>query len=400
MNNIFKFSFGILSTLAFAWLAFVVGANLQYGDLSPEAEILEDNGSRLPDAELFPQDMSGLAKQGAEEYLALGCVSCHTQQVRLFTKKGPNGNRVIEAGIDIERGWGKRASMARDYVLQDHVMLGNTRVGPDLANFGMNDNDQNWLHQHLFEPQSLVPDSICPPSPFLYEVSDQPKDGTIAVFPPAGSIGDENKTRFVIPSIRASRIVAYLRALKQDYELPESPFVETDEEIIETNATVIEGIPDWVNYPASPKALEDISEQMSAGKEVYTKIGSGGGGCVTCHQPTGLGVPLAFPPLAASDWVKGDKDRLIKISLYGLMGEIEVNGVKYNGVMTAPGIPPGSLTDQQVADVLTFVRNSWGNSASAVSPSEVAEIRDSIKDRAPMQMWTAAELSSHSKQEQ
>jgi mono/diheme cytochrome c family protein len=86
--------------------------------------------------------------------------------------------------------------------------------------------------------------------------------------------------------------------------------------------------------------------------------------------------------------------------MYGLMGEIEVNGVKYNGVMTAPGIPPGSLTDQQIADVLTFVRNSWGNSASAVSPAEVAEVRATIKDRTPMQMWTTAELSSHSKQKQ
>jgi cytochrome c oxidase cbb3-type subunit 2 len=400
MNNIFKFSFGILSTLAFAWLAFVVGANLQFGDLSPEAEYFEDNGSRPTDAELFPKDMPGLAKQGAEEYLSLGCVSCHTQQVRLFTNKDAEGNKIVEAGIDIQRGWGKRASMARDYILQDHVMLGNTRIGPDLANFGLNEYDNDWLHQHLFEPQSLVPDSICPPSPFLYEASEQPKDGTIAVISPSGSSGDENKTRYVIPSIRANRIVAYLRALKQDYELPESPFVETDEEIIETNATLIQGIPDWVNYPASPKALSDISDQMSAGKEVYTKIGPGGGGCVTCHQPTGLGIPLAFPPLAASDWVKGDKERLIKISLYGLMGEIEVNGVKYNGVMTAPGIPPGSLTDQQVADVLTFVRNSWGNSAPAVSPSEVSEVRESIKDRTPMKMWTAEELLSHSKVEQ
>ena len=139
---------------------------------------------------------------------------------------------------------------------------------------------------------------------------------------------------------------------------------------------------------------------MSAGKEVYTKIGPGGGGCVTCHQPTGMGMPVAFPPLAGSDWVKGDKERLIKILLYGLMGEIEVNGVKFNGAMPPPGIPPGALNDQQIADVLTFVRNSWGNSASAVSPSEVAVIRASINGRAPMQMWTAAELTPEKKPEQ
>ena len=76
------------------------------------------------------------------------------------------------------------------------------------------------------------------------------------------------------------------------------------------------------------------------------------------------------------------------------MGPIQVNGADYNGVMVAPGIPPGSLTDQQVADVLTYIRNDWGNSASAVTPSEVASVRDKIKDRAPMQMWTAAELNA------
>ena len=76
------------------------------------------------------------------------------------------------------------------------------------------------------------------------------------------------------------------------------------------------------------------------------------------------------------------------------MGEIEVNGVKYNNVMAPPGIPPGSLTDQQIADVLTYIRNDWGNSASSVSPEEVASVRAKIKNRAPMQMWTAAELSA------
>ena len=80
MNNIFKFSFGILSTLAFAWLAFVVGASLQYGDLSPEVQSFEQNGSEwvrpTGDNDFYPKDISGLAKQGAEEYLALGCATC------------------------------------------------------------------------------------------------------------------------------------------------------------------------------------------------------------------------------------------------------------------------------------------------------------------------------------
>jgi mono/diheme cytochrome c family protein len=178
--------------------------------------------------------------------------------------------------------------------------------------------------------------------------------------------------------------------LKQDYELPEMSFVETESkevEVAESNESSA-GLPDW------------LANQISTGKEVYMSAGPGGGMCFTCHQPTGQGIPGQFPPLVNSDWVLGDKARLIKISLFGLMGEIEVNGVKYNGAMPPPGIPPGALTDNQIADVLTYIRNSWGNSASAVTPEEVASVRASIEGRAAMQMWTAAELASEEKPEQ
>jgi len=156
MNNLAKFTIGIFLTLGIAWLAFVVGARSQYGDLTPTAQVLNEDGSVPADADLFPLPMSGLAKQGAEEYAALGCVTCHTQQVRR-----------VEAGFDVERGWGKRPSAPRDYVYQEHVLLGNSRIGPDLANVGMRGHDEAWLHQHLFEPQSLFPRSLCPPSPFF-----------------------------------------------------------------------------------------------------------------------------------------------------------------------------------------------------------------------------------------
>ncbi|MBT3668425.1 MAG: c-type cytochrome [Opitutae bacterium] len=361
MNNIFKFSLGIFATLAAAWLAFVVGARQQFGDLAPTSTELEEDGSIPEDADLFPIALSGIAQQGASEYLSLGCSTCHTQQVRL-----------VESGFDVERGWGKRPSVARDYILQNEVNLGNTRVGPDLANLGLRDYSDEWLHQHLFEPQSLIPESICPPSPFLYTQEEEKKSGVIEF------LSDDNKTIHIKPSTRAQRIVAYLQELAQDYELPEISFIgEEDEQ--DTNSTKL---PEW------------LSSQIASGKEIYMKAAPGGGLCFTCHQPTGLGLAGQFPPLAGSDWVLGDKERLIKISLFGLMGEINVNGIKYNGVMPPPGIPPGSLTDQQVADVLTYIRNDWGNSASAVSPEEVGNVRANIKDRAPMQMWTSAELDS------
>jgi len=373
MNNLAKFTIGIFLTLGIAWLAFVVGARKQYGDLVPSPQALEEDGSIPADADIFPVELAGLAKQGAEEYASLGCVTCHTQQVRR-----------VETGFDVERGWGKRPSVPRDYVLQDHVLLGNSRIGPDLANLGLRDYSDEWFHQHLFEPQSIIPSSLCPPSPFLYDEIDEPVHADIEVT----SELDVDKTRYIRSSIRASRLVAYLQSLKQDYELPEVAFVDQPvEELVaqedpsDVSEIVSSSIPTW------------LQQQIDAGKEVYMKAAAGGGMCFTCHQPNGVGLAGQFPPLAGSDWVLGDKDRLIKISMYGLMGEIEVNGVKYNNVMAPPGIPPGSLTDDQIANVLTYIRNDWGNSASAVSAEEVATVRASLKGRAPMQMFTAAELT-------
>ena len=376
MNNIFKFSFYIFLTLAFAWLAFVVGAKNQYGDLEPTAESLEEDGSIPVDAELFPKAMPGIAQLGAKDYLSLGCATCHTQQVR-----------SEKAGFDVERGWGKRPSVPRDYVLQNEVLLGHNRVGPDLANVGLREYSSEWLHQHLFMPQSVVEGSICQPTPFLYEQVEEPTDKTIET-----SIDGE--PIFIKPSIRADRLVAYLEALKQDYELPEMAFIDTQDEDDSEDVTLAEesttkevtvGVPTW------------LADQIASGKEIYSQVTPGGGMCVACHLPNGLGQPGAFPPLDRSDWVLGDKERLIKISIHGLQGEIVVNGEKYVGVMQGFGQPLGSpLNDQQIADVLTYIRNEWGNSVSAISPEEVKAVRDSVKDRELTSMWTSAELEKDS----
>jgi mono/diheme cytochrome c family protein len=106
-------------------------------------------------------------------------------------------------------------------------------------------------------------------------------------------------------------------------------------------------------------------EAVPVGKGVYNTY------CMVCHQADGQGVEAMNPPLVGSDWVTGDKNRLIGVVLNGLSGEIEVNGVKYNNVMAAHNF----LTDQQIADVLTYVRSSWGNNASAVTEAEVAAVR-------------------------
>ena len=101
--------------------------------------------------------------------------------------------------------------------------------------------------------------------------------------------------------------------------------------------------------------------------------------CAACHQATGLGVPGAFPPLVKSVWVTGSEDRLVKAILAGLAGEIEVNGVKYNGNM--PNIGAG-LKDAQIAHIATYVRQAWGNVAEPVMDTKVAEVRKAIGNRA------------------
>ena len=377
MNNLFKFTIGIFLSLGVAWLAFVVGARAQFGDLSPSPESLDEDGNIPVDADLFPHPLSGFAEQGSKEYLSLGCMTCHTQQVRM-----------VEAGFDVERGWGSRPSVARDYIHQEHVMLGNTRIGPDLANVGNRHTDLEWLHQHLFEPQSVVPLSLCPPSPFLYDEVDSPTGKAITI------IDDSNISRYIVPSIRAKRLVSYLSSLHQDYELPEMSYViDPDDAVVSSETDVPSTEPDQ-NQTSLPSWLSD---QMVSGKEIYMKAAPGGGLCFTCHQPNGEGLAGQFPPLAGSDWVLGDKERLIKISIHGLMGEIVVNGITYNNVMAPPGIPPGSLTDHQIADVLTYIRNDWGNSASAVTSFEVSAVRTKLKGRPPMQMFTAAELNAEEK---
>ena len=96
--------------------------------------------------------------------------------------------------------------------------------------------------------------------------------------------------------------------------------------------------------------------------------------CQACHQADGQGVPDAFPPLAKSDYLNGDKIRAIKTVTGGLETKLTVNGHEFNGVM-----PAWSLSDEDIADVLTYVYNTWGNSGQEVTPAEVKAYRIKAK---------------------
>jgi len=136
---------------------------------------------------------------------------------------------------------------------------------------------------------------------------------------------------------------------------------------------------------AAAPAGGDSSASKERGKTVYMQV------CFACHQPTGLGLPGMFPPLAGSDWVKAKKaDRMIRIVLHGLTGPLNINGAPFTS--PAPLMPPqgAALSDTQIADVLTFVRAEYGAGASAVTPDQVKAIREAEKAR--VAMWTEAEL--------
>ena len=123
-----------------------------------------------------------------------------------------------------------------------------------------------------------------------------------------------------------------------------------------------------------------IEKWMEGGKRVYAT-------CQACHQPNGNGMPGQFPPLAGSEWVTNGTEQLAAVMFGGIQGPISVSGATYNGVMPAQG---AMLSDKQIAQVLTYVRRTWGNEASVVTEEMVKNARKLYGTRtAP---WTEAEL--------
>lgn len=122
------------------------------------------------------------------------------------------------------------------------------------------------------------------------------------------------------------------------------------------------------------------AQKPKTGAEVYAT-------CTACHQANGQGLPGAFPPLAGSEWVTGRADIPIAIVLHGLQGEITVKGAKYNSVMMPWGT---TFNDQEIANVVTYIRSQWGNKAPAVTAADVAKVRAATKARKAS--FTPAEL--------
>ncbi len=139
------------------------------------------------------------------------------------------------------------------------------------------------------------------------------------------------------------------------------------------------------NITASKTSTQKIKTDLKGedkvlftkGMEIYHRDGF----CNTCHQADGKGLEASgFPPIVKTEWVMGNEERLIKMTLNGLMGPIEINGKKYPG--NVPMTPFGALmNDEEIAAVLTFTRNSFGNKASVITPEKVKAVREATKDK-------------------
>lgn len=206
MNYASTLFIGVFLTFAGAWLGLVFFPNQQLKNLQP---YVDETTSQT-----FPRPYTGVELQGRAVYIAEGCVYCHSQQVR-------GGDYVA----DTLRGWGRR-SVPRDYIYDNPVLLGTMRTGPDLMNIGARQPSADWHLKHIYNPQKVVPGSIMPPFPFLFEmrkIKGQPSadalefdaDWTIADgAPPAGYE--------VVPTQRGKALVAYLKSLNHTYELPDT----------------------------------------------------------------------------------------------------------------------------------------------------------------------------------
>ena len=115
---------------------------------------------------------------------------------------------------------------------------------------------------------------------------------------------------------------------------------------------------------AKPIDAGAVAASVTRGKAVYTA------NCLTCHQVDGGGVPSLNPPLTGTKWVKGPKQNLVQFVLKGSKGQVEIDGQTFHNTMPAQA----HLTNEQLADVLTYVRKSFGNKASALTPAEVAAV--------------------------
>ncbi len=200
---------GILAVFALSFAVLAMAPAIQLNGLQPTVD--EDTG------DIYPIDTSGVGAEGSAVYVSQGCVACHTEQVR-----------GAGDGADLDRGWGLRRSVARDYIYDKPVLLGSMRFGPDLANIGTRKDPDDpdkynraWHYLHLYNPRLTSPGSIMPSYSFLFEkrkiVGEQAED---ALKLPAAEAPEQGYE--IVPTSDARELVAYLMTLDHSHPLKEA----------------------------------------------------------------------------------------------------------------------------------------------------------------------------------
>ena len=289
---------GVFFALALSWFGLVFEPQLQLGNAQPATNMVNS-------AELYPQRRPGLARQGLDVYRSLGCASCHSQQIGqtgrtydvVLTDAGTNRADVVKAllkmkpdamavepekrvagpmpltvlkdvtrsvgdaaveklqaagakaevkviptGPDIARGWGKRRSVAEDFLFDQPVMLGSQRIGPDLADVGSRLPVAEWHLLHLYNPKIFEKKSVMPPYRFLFEkrkIGREPSPNALR-FP--GEFAPERDCE-IVPTDSAKALAAYLTSLRADAVIFETPMyvavvASTNALAVSTNAPV------------------------------------------------------------------------------------------------------------------------------------------------------------------
>ncbi len=192
---------GCLLTFTSSWLGLV---------FLPQAQLTLAQPS---DSLEYPIPLTEEEERGRKVYQSMGCIYCHSQQIR-SQKFGNNA--------DIERGWGTRRTVPRDYALDRPIMLGTSRTGPDLADIGSRNPDPNWHLLHLYNPRMMSPGSIMPAFGFLFEKQPKGETPSEKVLPFEGAWKEQLGEFEIVPKQQALDLVAYLKALKKRTPLPEA----------------------------------------------------------------------------------------------------------------------------------------------------------------------------------
>ncbi len=312
-----------------------------FAAILPGFNIQNDNAPLPKSKPLSTEEM-----QGKAIFISEGCIACHTQQVR---------------NVEMDKMWGSRPSIAADYARLTRTdvwrntasLMGSERTGPDLTSIGSRQPSKDWHLLHLYNPRSVVSQSIMPSYQWLFEEKEYAYPGDVVLnVPDEFRKGVQGK---IVASQDALHLVAYLQSLKQT-DLPDG-----------------KPVPIFL-YPKGPVKEEPAgtTSQLNTeldGAALYAV------NCQSCHQANGEGLKGAFPSLKGSPVVL-DKDPKVQVTIImeGYNGRVSEG----YGLMPPIGTT-NNLKPEEIVAIINHERSSWGNNSRKVSITEIKELFNQIK---------------------